>query len=114
MRTVHRMIPMNLVVPCRYTIDILLVGDNSTLHIVEKYADDTPESLFAPTISLVSALLPKAKVERINTTKSIMLSLVGTENEIISFMINEFTAIREAPCPPYPSIPFRPKGEVQA
>ncbi len=108
MRTVHRMIPMNLVVPRKYSIEILLEGDISTLHIVEEYAADTPESVFGPTVSLVSALLPKAKVERMGTTKAILLSMSGTENEIISFMINEFTAIREDPV--YPLIAPRLVG----
>jgi len=105
MRTVHRMIPMNLVVPYKYTIEILLEGDISTLHIVEEYAADTPESLSGPTVSLMSALLPKAKVKVLDNVKGISLSLTGTETEIINVIIGEFTTIREDPIYPIAPIP---------
>ena len=114
MRTVHRMIPINLVVPFKYDISIILNGDSSTLELIEKYDADVPESLFGPTVTLMSALLPKATVKRLDNVKGISLSLIGTETEIINIMIGEFSTIREDPCLPYPSIPFHPIGEVNA
>ena len=105
--TIH--IPVTVVVPQRYAIEIILDGPNSFLALRETYPEDIPPGLIDTTLKILGEMEPfksQGKLEKVSE-QELVLRLSGSESQIAQVMIGEFQMVADAYRPSFPQIASR-------
>jgi hypothetical protein len=87
---------MSIAMPEVYSIEIHLMGDQSTLYVTESYSDDVPEHLLDNTIKLYETWNIKNMVVTKLDSRSLKLEFTGLDTQIIDALIAEFQALKQA------------------
>ena len=101
MKTVRIEVPMDLVVPIGYEIQVKLDGDKSHLCVKETFPTDIPEGMMDRTVSLAKELYSslfggsKVKIEKLSDYET-RLEIEGSEEDIVSVIVGEFATLRKA------------------
>lgn len=105
MRTVNSSIPVTLVMPSEYDIQLKLDGDNSTIKYREKYNDDVPEDMITRTIEMVKSLQPNCTIKFISS-RELVIEYKSEEYKLVNALCNEFENLRRSVTPVFTASPI--------
>ena len=92
MKTITVKVPIELVVPRKYFIEVELNDENSSLQVRELYSDDTPIGTVDRTIEIAAKIKPTLEIEKISEYE-LIAKFTGSEFEVISCLCNEFNLL---------------------
>ncbi len=96
MRKFTKFVPMELVLPERYSIKLHLNNDKSSLSVHEFYSEDTPQDIVDKTLEISKAIISSREgftVRKISDTE-LLLEVVGSEYIVINSLLGEMDMLR--------------------
>ena len=96
MKIVTTMVPMQLVIPERYEIDLRLIGDDSMLTMVEHYGKDVTSEVLERTANITKNIAPDVDVDMNPIKRTLTLTAIGSEVHITSVLQGYITFLSKA------------------
>lgn len=91
MRMVTRLVPVQMLLPKKYHIELSLNGEKSTLCIEETHEDDVSQDIIKNSLDMIDALLTARGVKgRVgHEGNKLALDISGSEEQVIDSLLSE-------------------------